>query len=407
MKNKSLKPGQLILGLLVAATGVGAGDLITASLAGSEVGLVVLWAVVVGAGFKWALNEGISRWQLATESTLVEGWVSHLHFIFSLYFALYFICWSYAVGGALVNACGVAGVGLVPLGEPHTAKIIWGIMHSLAGLIIVWFGGFRLFQYVMSGFIVVMVGSVLLTAVLVAPSTREIFHGLLQPGIPQGGVEWLLGVLGGVGGTVTLLSYGYWIREKNRHGRSGLRLCQFDLGVGYFLTSLFGLAMVIIGSRIKVQGRGATVALQLADQLALSFGEAGKWIFLLGFWAAVFTSLLGVWQSVPYIFSDFFKFIWENKKKSRFTPEMSRQTYRGYLVALSLIPLSLLWLKVQIVQLFYAVLGALFMPFLALTLLLLNNKKELVGRTFRNNFLINVLLILSLLVFIWIGLEGL
>ncbi|MBC8146017.1 MAG: iron transporter, partial [bacterium] len=39
-------------GILIAATGVGAGDLITASLAGSDVGLVVVWAVVLGALLK-------------------------------------------------------------------------------------------------------------------------------------------------------------------------------------------------------------------------------------------------------------------------------------------------------------------------------------------------------------------
>ena len=39
----------LIPGILLAATGVGAGDLLTASMAGSEVGLAVLWAVLAGA----------------------------------------------------------------------------------------------------------------------------------------------------------------------------------------------------------------------------------------------------------------------------------------------------------------------------------------------------------------------
>ena len=53
-------------GILVAATGVGAGDLLTAGLAGSRHGLTLLWAAWVGAILKWFLNEGIARWQLAT-----------------------------------------------------------------------------------------------------------------------------------------------------------------------------------------------------------------------------------------------------------------------------------------------------------------------------------------------------
>ena len=52
-------------GLLVAATGVGTGDLATAGFAGSKLGVAVLWAVVLGAFVKYVLNEGLARWQLA------------------------------------------------------------------------------------------------------------------------------------------------------------------------------------------------------------------------------------------------------------------------------------------------------------------------------------------------------
>ena len=92
---------KIVLGLLVAATGVGAGDLITASLAGSNLGLVILWAAVAGALLKWVLNEGIARWQMATSSTFLEGWVKHLGGIVRWVFFAYFLAWSYIVVGAL------------------------------------------------------------------------------------------------------------------------------------------------------------------------------------------------------------------------------------------------------------------------------------------------------------------
>ena len=51
---------KLILpGILVAATGVGAGDLATAGFAGAKFGVGVAWAVVFGAVLKWVLNEGL------------------------------------------------------------------------------------------------------------------------------------------------------------------------------------------------------------------------------------------------------------------------------------------------------------------------------------------------------------
>jgi Mn2+/Fe2+ NRAMP family transporter len=395
---------KIALGLLVAATGVGAGDLITASLAGSAVGLAILWAAVAGALLKWVLNEGIARWQMATSSTLLEGWVRHLGGVVNWVFFAYFVAWSYIVGGALINACGVAGAGLLPIGDPHTSKIVWGIIHSLVGLAVVRAGGFKAFEYVMSALTAVMVATVLVTVVLIRPDWAAVGRGLLIPALPRGSSGWLLGVMGGVGGTVTLLCYSYWIRERGRTGKTGVRESRFDLSVAYVLTAFFGVAMVIIGSRIKVVGRGDTVALTLASQLSLALGPAGKYIFLLGFWGAVFTSLLGVWQGVPYLFADFLRLRRAGSEAGETAADLkATREYRAYLLALALVPMSLLWFKVQNVQLVYGIVGALFMPFVALTLLILNNRVRLVGQDFRNGRLVNVLLAVTLIFFLYVG----
>ena len=110
----------------MAATGVGAGDLITGSLAGSNVGVILIWAALGGALIKFFLNEGVARWQMATGTTILEGWIGRLGRWIQWIFIVYFLIWSYSVGGALINACGVAGVGLFPIGDPQTSKIFWG-----------------------------------------------------------------------------------------------------------------------------------------------------------------------------------------------------------------------------------------------------------------------------------------
>ena len=60
-------------GLLLAATGVGGGDLATGTFVGSLLGTGLLWAVVVGAFMKYVITEGVARWQLATGNTFLEG----------------------------------------------------------------------------------------------------------------------------------------------------------------------------------------------------------------------------------------------------------------------------------------------------------------------------------------------
>ena len=390
-------------GLLIAATGVGAGDLITASLAGSEVGVVVAWAAVAGALLKWTLNEGIARWQMATGTTVLEGWILRLHPIVQWAFLIYLLLWSFVVGGALVNACGVAGASLIPVGDFNTSKIVWGIVHSLLAIVIVLRGGFKWFEGAMGLCVVVMVLGVIVTAATLVGSPAPV---VVSTSAPMGMSRWALAVLGGVGGTVTLLSYGYWIAGHNRSGRRGLAECRIDLGVGYAMTALFGVSMIVIGSRISISGRGAGVALDIASQIGAVLGPFGRWAFLLGFWGAVFSSVLGVWQSAPYFFADFGAL---RRRRAEAGPAPGtvdeRPEYRWFLLAIGLISLVWLWAPVRTIQLIYATIGAAFLPFLALTLLIMNNRRQWVGEL-RNGWVVNALLVATLLVFSYLGIAG-
>lgn len=394
-------------GVLVAATGVGAGDLATGAFTGSKLGLSVLWAVLVGAGLKFVLNEGLARWQLATGSTLLEGCVRHLGRPVRWVFLAYLVLWSYFVGAALMSACGATAHAILPLDSPEGDKIGYGLAHSAVAVVLVWRGGYRLFEKVMSVCIGVMFVVVVLTAVALAPPWDEVVRGLMVPTIPRlggEGLHWTVALMGGVGGTVTVLCYGYWIREEGRRGVEDLRLCRIDLATGYVMTALFGLAMVIVGSTVEASGRGTTLIVELADRLQEELGSAARWAFLAGAWGAVFSSLLGVWQSVPYLFAD----AWSlrgplDTPAEKRTFDARSRPYQVYLLLLATVPAAGLWTAFVTVQKVYAVFGSLFIPMLALVLLVLGGRASLVGRRYRNSPLVSALLAAALGFFLLAG----
>lgn len=407
-------------GLITAATGVGAGDLATGSLAGSRLGVAVLWALWVGALLKLVLTEGIARWQLATTESLLEGAVRRLGRVVAWGFLAYLLLWSFFVGSALISACGVAGHALLPLFGPETDKVIWGVVHSLLGLALAWFGGFKLFEKLMSIAVALMFATVIGAALLViaspppgqaeALSASSLLHGVLVPSIPQigaGGLGWTVALMGGVGGTVTILAYGYWIREHGRTSPDDLRTCRIDLSVGYGATALFGMAMVVLGSTIEIEGSGASLVVHLADRLQGPLGTAGRWAFLIGAWAGLFSSLLGVWQSVPYLFAD----LRQVMKRAPDAPagelasrvDTRSRAYRGYLIGLALVPLLALGVDFSHIQKLYAILGALFMPMLAAALLALNSRQAWVGTRLRNGPVAIGLLLATIALFAWFG----
>ena len=103
-----------------------------------------------------------------------------------------------------------------------------------------------------------------------------------------------------------------------------------DLGMDVSPADINNAGM-IVGSRKTDAGSVAVI------------GSAGKWIFLTGFWGAVFSSMLGVWQGVPYLFADFCS---SSRSKSRVAPveaasERSPQ-YLFFLIYLSLYLLLLI-----------------------------------------------------------------
>jgi Mn2+/Fe2+ NRAMP family transporter len=391
--------------ILLTATSVGAGDILTGSLAGSQAGLAVLWAVPAGVVLKWTLTEGIARWQMATGMTLLEGWVLKLGRWIQWVFIAYLLLFTVVTAGMLSSACGIAGAALVPLGGLDESRLAWGVIHSLAGAAMVLWGGYELLKKVLGVCVGAMFATVTLTAVLLRPNWTDVARGLI-PTQSDGSGAWVVGLIGAIGGTMALISYGYWIREEGRTGRAGLVECRFDLLLSYAVIGLLGIAVVIVGSRVQVSGRGAGLAVLLADQLALALGPPGKWIFLVGFWAAVFSALLGVWQSLPYLFADFLRLRRGAVAADGIEKDLSSsRAYRGYLILQATVPLILLRWPVPQLQLAFGFTGAMLLPLLALTLLLMNNRRQWVGEEFRSGFVINAVLAIALAFFGYMGLR--
>lgn len=392
-------------GILVAATGIGAGDLATASFTGSHLGVAVLWAVPVGAAMKFVVSEGLARWQLSTGTTLLKGASLRLGRPVQYIFLVYLLLWSFFVGSALISACGVTAQAIFPLWkDDQTGKIIWGICHSAVGVVLVRWGSFRLFENVMRLFIGVMFVTVIVTAGLLVESWEAIFRGLYIPSIPYGdgeGVSWTVALIGGVGGTVTILCYGYWIQEAGRHGVSGLKVCRIDLAIAYTMTALFGLAMLIVGSTLEIEKeKSSQLIVALANQLEKPLGTFSRWTFLIGAWGAVSSSLLGVWQSVPYLFADFYGILRAEPggRDLRQTP-----AYRNFLYGLAMVPLTGLFYHFREIQKWYALIGAGFMPLLALVLLLMNSRSEWIGKRLRNGWVACAALLVTVLFFVVFG----
>lgn len=384
-------------GIVVAATGLGAGDIIAASVAGAKFGTALLWAVILGGILKFALNEGIARWQLVTGKTLLEGWIDHLPRFISWYFLVYLLLWSFMVGAALMAATGLAAHAIFP----SVSVPVWGILHSLIAAFLVLAGGYRILEKLMKAFIGLMFATVLVCAALVMPPPMEILRGIVQPTLPDRSMAYVLGIIGGVGGSVTIMSYGYWMREAGWTSARDLVTARIDLGIAYGLTALFGVAIILVSAGVKPEVvSGSNMALAVANHLEVVVGSGGKWIFLVGFWGAVFSSMIGVWHGVPYLFGNFYYHFRHPENRAVAGESITGSlAYRIYLVYLALVPMLMLGLGKPVwVVVLYAITGAFFMPLVAVLLLYMNSKREWLQH-YRNGLAARLLLLSCLLLF--------
>ncbi|MFQ8431551.1 Nramp family divalent metal transporter [Amaricoccus sp. W119] len=392
-------------GLVVAATGVGAADLIATTVAGSKYGYALLWAVVAGCFMKVILVEGAGRYTLATGNTIFEGWRSLGRWT-SWYFGPYIVIWGFVYGAAAMAGVGLALYSLFPF----LSVAAWGIISGLLGLALVWSGRYDLFERALTAMVILMFFSMLIAAIFTLPNLGEIFAGLV-PRIPEGALINVLSVAGGVGGTITLAAYGYWIREKGWDTPRFMRVMRLDNQVAYLVTGIFVVATLIVGAELLYSagiaiGSGDQGMVDLARVLGERYGAVMGTVFLIGFWAASMSSLVGVWNGVSLMFADY-----AGQQMGRPHDHPDRQSgglyYKAYILWLTFPPMIMLFLGQPVyLILAYGVLGALFMPFMSITLLWILNTDR-VPVEWRNKPVTNILLVICTLAFAALALNQL
>ncbi|MBP2458785.1 Mn2+/Fe2+ NRAMP family transporter [Clavibacter michiganensis] len=392
-------------GLVVAATGIGAGDLVATLVAGSRFGYALLWAAVLGVIIKIFLVEGAGRYSLATGKTIFEGWRTVGRWT-TWYFGPYILIWGLVYGAAAMSSSALPLAALFP----GVDLKVFAIACGLVGAVVVWFGRYSAFERIIAVFVGLMFVTVVGAAIVTVPNVPALLTGLV-PTIPEGGLVVALSIAGGVGGTITLAAYGYWLREKGWVAPGWMKVMRIDNSVAYVMSGVFVLSMLVVGAELLhsadialADGEGGLV--QLADVLGERYGAFMTWFFLLGFFATSFSSILGVWNGVSLMFADFLGTIRgldvEDPRR-----RLGGSYYRAFILWLTIPPIGLLFLDHPIgLIIAYGVLGALFMPFLAITLLVLLNTDR-TPRAWRNRPLSNTVMGLSALLFVVLGVQQL
>ena len=388
-------------GLLIAATGIGAGDMITAIVAGTDYGYTLLWVIVLGVAIKFPLSEAIGRWSMATGNSMADGWRS-MGRVATWYMIIYLFGATFITAAGLTAVAALATDAMFPGVLPLWA---WGALHAVVAFVLVGLGRYRLFEQVMGLLVGLMFVMGIALAVLLVPDLGDLGSGLV-PTLPAGSLINVLAIIGGIGGVYSLTYYPYWARQRGWTSPSWIPIMRGDLTVGYVVEGLFMVAMLIIGVEFLF-GSGTRIGdgeglLALTEPLVERFGPPAGWLFLLGFWAAVTSSILGNWNGASHLFADFVRVLRKvpDAQAEAYLGERS-EPFRWFLVWITFPPMLLMALGEPIALVIaFTALGALFFPILALILVKLLNDPAM-PRGQRNKALSNTLMAGIGLFFAW------
>ena len=253
----------------------------------------------------------------------------------------------------------------------------------------------------------------MVAALLSHPDPAGIARGMFVPTIPgtQGlysALFVLMALIGTEAGSMTNLTYAYFIREKGWRGVSHLKQQRFDLAFGIVCVFLMGtLLQIAAAGTIHPLG----IELEGAEDLVRIFSEAlgvvGLVIFGLGLLGAAFSTFVGATAGYGLIITDICRsFIPRFKRPSNSGDEAKDvkrdPIYRWSLIIWSFSPLYIVFTDVRPIWLVLMVSSVVvvLIPVLALTLLKITNDKSLMGK-YKNGWFTNTVMILLVLLAVY------
>lgn len=409
--NEKIKLTDYLKGLgpaaIVVAGIIGPGTITTLSVTGSSYGYQALWIIVLACIFAYYYQEPAIRITLIKKISIMEGVNRYIGKP-----AAIFLFATVLIGAVAFQAANFTGAALaLNYFVPDISLTIWALTMSLLALVIAWIGIYKILENINKVLIALMIVAFVLTAFFSGPNIGE----LITVGFSfqtLGGEYWLmLALLATTMPPNIVLGLSAFTKSKYKNTKNlsytrQLKLSKFDLRVNMIFTALIsGAIIVCAGTIMFAQGIEVTSAQDMAVQLTPLLGRYAGILFSLGLWAAGFSSGLYQISLACLLMNEAIG------KEEDFTAARSRVI----MIIASLVPIFIIMLfeavPVELIITAQA-LNGLALPIVAGIVLVLCNKKEVLGsavNNMRQNIIYGfILLIVSVLaVRVFLDLFGL
>jgi Mn2+/Fe2+ NRAMP family transporter len=398
-------------GIIAVLSWLGAGDLITSSVAGANYGYAMMWVLAVSLLLRFLIVNIIARFQLCNNRgmSILEGY-AQLHPVFAWFMLGYALIMGHLTNAYMLKGAGEALATLLHLDQP--------LLCSVAVVIAVWLlvgrNFYALIEGVMKVLLAVMTLAFITLAVMSGPDLGGILRGTIGFSIPpdegvHGALLVAVSVIGAVAGSIANFVHPYVMKEKGWTGPEHKRIQRNDLLFAVVVGIIINLAIWVVGVEIlRPNGLQVNTLSDLGAALELFFGTGGWLIFFTGVFATLFASVVGKTTAFPMLITDALQHI-RPERRERYGKTFHKDpAHRWFLLFILVTPL--VWSLPGMPDFVTLTIGVnalniVGLPVISLGLLIMSNQKSLLGDKYRNNWFENLALGFATLLAIWVAIQ--
>nr|WP_312508068.1 Nramp family divalent metal transporter [Pseudomonas luteola] len=397
-------------GIIAVLSWLGAGDLITSSVAGSNYGYAMMWVLAVSLLLRFLIVNIIARFQLCNNQgmSILQGY-AQLHPLFAYFMFGYALIMAHLTNAYMIKGAGEALSTLLHINQP--------LLCSVAVVLAVWMlvgrNFYAMIEGVMKLLLAIMTLAFLTLAIMATPDMGGILRGTIGFSIPadegvHGALLVAVSVIGAVAGSFSNFVHPYVMKEKGWTGPEHKRIQRNDLLFAVIVGIIINLAIWVVGAEIlRPNGIQVNTLDDLGAALELYFGQGGWLIFFVGVFATLFASISGKTTALPMLITDAFQYI-RPVRRERYGKVLHHDPMHKWFMLFILVT-PLVWSlpgMPNFVTLTIAVnaLNIIGLPVISLGLLIMSNQKSLLGK-YRNNWFENIALGFATALAVWIAFQ--
>jgi Mn2+/Fe2+ NRAMP family transporter len=368
---KNLGPG-----VLIAAAFIGPGTVTVCTIAGAKYGFVLLWAMVFSIVATIVLQEMAARLGLVANKSLAQAVRDELPNPVVKWFAILLILSAILVGNAAYEAGNISGgvLGLETLWHHAYVNIgqlqlnYFSLAIGVVAFVVLYIGNYKVIETALVTLVIVMSLAFVITAIITNPNLVDVTKGLLIPSMPEGSLLIVVALIGTTVVPYNLFLHASLVREKWQ-GPKDLSKARIDTVISIIGGGIVSMAIIISAAAIGDTEIGS--AADLAKGLEPLFGSYAKYLLAIGLFSAGITSAITAPLAAAYVAAGCLG--WQVNLKSK----QFRMVWILVLL-LGVVFSSVGFKSIEVIK-FAQIANGLLLPFMAIFLIWIVNKKKVLG----------------------------